>query len=149
MNIGLFRCVASYRCNLFWKRRDVLVSERQLSALEVFIFQMEMLCLWEQKCQLLPYQSYHKIPDDSIRKKGKGSEQYRKVFSWHASKPSCHAWKFTNSPKNIQEGYKKNLFSKNIARILQGSSIPVVQTVKHGASNGKVMGLICRKCMNC
>lgn len=144
MNVGLFRYVASDRCNLFSKRRDVLLSEKQLSSLEVSIFQTETLCL----CQLVPYQSYHKIPDDSIRKKGKGSEQHREVFSWHVSIPLCHAWKFTYSPKNIQEGYEKNLLIKNIARILQGSIIPVAQTVKQGANNGKVMGSIRRKCMN-
>lgn len=142
MNFAVFCYVFSDRCNLFCKRRDVLVSEKQLWALEVFIFQTETLCLWEQKCQLLPYQSCPKIPDDSIRKKGKGSEQNRIVFSWHASIPSRHAWKCTNSPKNSQEGYQKNLFSQNIATIFQGSSTPVAQKAKHGASHGKVVGFI-------
>ncbi len=60
----------------------------------------------------------------------------------HIFMPCLKIHKF---PQNIQE----NLFNKNIARILQGSNIPVVQTVKHGASNGKVMGSNRWKCMNC
>lgn len=75
MNIALFGYVFSDRCNLFCKRRGVLVSEEQLSALEVFIFQTETL-LVETEAPTAALSKYHKIPDDSIRKKGKGSEKH-------------------------------------------------------------------------
>lgn len=72
MNVALFGYFFSDRCNLFCKKRGIL---SQLSVLEMFIFQTEMLLVGTE-APTAALSKYHKIPDDSIRKKGKGSEKY-------------------------------------------------------------------------
>lgn len=109
MNIGLFCCVASDRCNLFWKRRDVLVSERQLSALEVFIFQNR-----SANCCLIKATAKSQMTQSG--KKGKDQNNTGKYFP--DMLPNLHAMlKNSLIPPNI---FKKDTRKICLVKILPG-----------------------------